>query len=97
MFLMFHWLYYSVTISESKKSFRLIFCCFSAMQMFVALLSSSDFLMKLICWRMLVFFYHDKSIAIIKDGSLKYYLLSINALKYLIIIRACNTYQKNLS
>ena len=29
---MFHYLYYSVTISEFKEKFRIVFCCFSAIK-----------------------------------------------------------------
>ena len=45
---MFHYLYYSVTINESKEKFWIGFCCFLAIKNIVAPSSSSNFPIKLI-------------------------------------------------
>ena len=52
---MFHCLYYSVTINQSKEKFRMVFCCFSAIKNIVAALSFSNFPVKLFFWEILVF------------------------------------------
>ena len=39
---MFHYLYYSVAINESKEKFRIVFCCFSAIKIIIAWTSSSN-------------------------------------------------------
>ena len=57
-----HCLYYSVTINESKEKFRTVFCCFSDIKDIVAASSSSSFIVKLICWGMLVFVCLGKSV-----------------------------------
>ena len=49
IFLMFHDLYYSVTINESKEKFKTIFHCFSETKNITAPPSSSNFPTKLIC------------------------------------------------
>ena len=49
IFLMFHYLYHSVTINEFKEKFRIVFCCFSETKNIVAPSSSSNFSTKLIC------------------------------------------------
>ena len=47
---MFHCLYYSATINESKEeTFRIVFCCFSAIKNIVALLATNNFPVILIC------------------------------------------------
>ena len=56
-FLMFHYLYYSVIINESKENFT---CCFSAIKNIVAPSSSSNFPVKLIRWGIFVFACLDK-------------------------------------
>ena len=61
---MFHCLYCSVTINESKEKFRIVFCCSSAIKNIVAPSSSSNFPVKIICWEILVFFCRDKSMPI---------------------------------
>ena len=61
---MFHYLYYSVPIKESKEMFGTVFCCFSETKNIVAPLSSSNFSTKLIFWGILVFVYLDKSMPI---------------------------------
>ena len=61
-FLMFHCLYYSVTFNESKGKFKIAFCCISAIKTIVALSSSSNFTLKLICWGILAFACLDNSI-----------------------------------
>ena len=61
---MFCYLYYSVTINESKEKLGIDFCCFSAIKNIVAPSSSSNFSTKLIYWGVLVFVCLDKSISI---------------------------------
>ena len=58
---MFHYLFYSVTITESKGKFRIVFCCFSETKNIVGLSSSSNFPTKLIYWGILVFVCLDKT------------------------------------
>ena len=58
---MFHYFNYSVT-KESKEKFKTVFCCFSATKDIVASLYSSNFLMKLICCGIIVYFCLDKTI-----------------------------------
>ena len=48
MFLMFHYLYYSVKNNESKEKFRIVLCCFSAIGIIGATSSSPNFPTKLI-------------------------------------------------
>ena len=57
---MFHYLYYSVTINESKEKCRIVFCCFTAIKNIVAPSSSSNFPVKLICCGISVFLWLDK-------------------------------------
>ena len=59
---MFHYLYYYVTINESKEKFRIVFCCFSAMKDIFVTSSSSIFPVKLICCGIFVFVCLGKSI-----------------------------------
>ena len=56
------YLYYSMTINESKEKFRIVFCCFSAIKSIAAPSSFSYFPTKLICWGILAFVCVDKSI-----------------------------------
>ena len=58
---MLYFSYYSVTVNESKETFKIDFCYFLAIKNIVAALSSSNFPMKLICWGMVVFVCFDKS------------------------------------
>ena len=61
---MFHYLYYSVTINESKDKFSFFGgCCYVAVKKRVAVLSS-NFSVKLSCRGMVVFAFLDKSIPI---------------------------------
>ena len=57
---MLHYLYYTVTINESKEKFRPDSRCFSAVKDIVAPSSSYNFPMKLFCWGILVFVCLDK-------------------------------------
>ena len=59
---MFHYLYYFVTINESKVKFGIVFCCFSVIKKLFAPSSFSNFPTKFICWGILVFVCLDKSI-----------------------------------
>ena len=61
---MFNYLYYSMTINEYKEKFRIVFCCFSTIKNIVEPSYSSNFPKKLICSRILVLVYLDKSIPI---------------------------------
>ena len=61
---MFHDLYYSVAINESKEKFKTIFHCFWETKNITAPLSSSNFSIKLICWVIIVFICRDKSVPI---------------------------------
>ena len=61
---MFHCLCYSVTISESKKMFRIIFWCILAIKNIVALSSLSKLPVKLTFCEMHVVVCFDKSMAI---------------------------------
>ena len=55
-FSVFHCWYYSVKINEFKEKFRIVFCCFSAIKNVFEPSSSSSFPVKLICWRIFMFF-----------------------------------------
>ena len=59
---MSHYLYYSVTINESKEILKIIFCYFSAIKNIVAPSSSSNFLVKSVSSGKLVFVCLDKCI-----------------------------------
>ena len=63
-FLMFHCLYYSITINESKGKSRIVFCCFTVMKNIVVPSFSSNFPVKLIYLETVVFVYLDKSIPV---------------------------------
>ena len=58
---MFHYLYYSVTINESNKTFELFFGYFSGIKN-IDVPSSSNFPVKLFCRGMFVFACLDKPI-----------------------------------
>ena len=49
---MFHYLYYTDTIKESKEKFKIVFCWFPAIKNILALSSSPNFSLQLICWGM---------------------------------------------
>ena len=53
--------YYSVTINESKETFRIVFCCFSAIKDIVAPSSTSNPSVKLIFREIFIFICLDKS------------------------------------
>ena len=59
---MLNYLYYSVTINESKEKLKKVFCSFSETKIIAAALSSSNFSVKLICCGILVFGCLDKSL-----------------------------------
>ena len=52
---MFYYLYYCVTISKSEEKFEKVFCRISVNKNIVALLSSSNFPVKLVWGEILVF------------------------------------------
>ena len=59
---MLHYLYYSVTINESKENFKIVFFLFFCDENIVAPLPSSNFPSELICSGMDAFVCLDKSI-----------------------------------
>ena len=62
---MFHFIYYSVTIRESKVKFGIVFCCFAAIKKNILTLpSSSNFAEKLIFCVIVTFVCQDKSISV---------------------------------
>ena len=62
---MFHYVYYSVTINETKEKFAIVFYCFSPIKIIAGPSFSSNFPVKLICCGIFVSLCLDKFIPMI--------------------------------
>ena len=70
--MLIYYLYYSVTINESKEKFKIVFCCFLTIKSIIAP-SSSNFPGKSTGWGKLGFVCPGKSIPISYEMKIQWY------------------------